>query len=94
MRVWETKSWKPLKHPMGPGRKNYWRKASAGEWTLGRFTYPWAVPKGSVHEFRNLADEGQALIMLKRRMGVLGIKESDLKAKTKGAVEKQVLAWR
>jgi len=50
--------------------------------------------KRSVHEFRNLADEGQALIMLKRRMGVLGIKESDLKAKTKGAVEKQVLAWR
>jgi REP element-mobilizing transposase RayT len=38
-------------------------------------------------------DEGQALKMLKRGLGVLGIKESDLEAKTKGAVEKQVLAW-
>jgi hypothetical protein len=26
-------------------------------------------------------------------LGVLGIKESDLEAKAKGAVEKQVLAW-
>jgi len=38
-------------------------------------------------------DEGQALRMLKRGLGVLGIKESDLEAKAKGAVEKQVLAW-
>lgn len=38
-------------------------------------------------------DEGQALRMLKRGLGVLGIRESDLEAKAKGAVEKQVLAW-
>jgi hypothetical protein len=38
-------------------------------------------------------DEGQALRMLKRGLGVLGIKGSDLQAKAKGAVEKQVLAW-
>jgi hypothetical protein len=38
-------------------------------------------------------DEGQALRMLKRGLGVLGIKEGDLEAKAKGAVEKQVLAW-
>ena len=38
-------------------------------------------------------DEGQAVRMLKRDLGVLGIKESDLEAKAKGAVEKQVLAW-
>ena len=33
-------------------------------------------------------DEGQALRMLKRGLGVLGIRESDLEAKAKGAVEK------
>ena len=38
-------------------------------------------------------DEGQALKMLKRGLGVLGIEECDLEAKAKGAVEKQVLAW-
>ena len=38
-------------------------------------------------------DEGQALRMLKRGLSVLGIRESDLEAKAKGAVEKQVLAW-
>jgi hypothetical protein len=32
------------------------------------------------------------LIMLKRGLGVLGIKESDWEAKAKGALEKQVLA--
>jgi hypothetical protein len=31
--------------------------------------------------------------MLKRGLGVLGIDESDLEAKAKGALEKQVLAW-
>ena len=44
------------------------------------------------HELRD-HDEGQALRMLKRGLGVLGIRESDLEAKAKGAVEKQVLAW-
>ena len=38
-------------------------------------------------------DEGEALKMLKRGLEVLGIKESDLKDKAKGAFEKQVLAW-
>jgi hypothetical protein len=38
-------------------------------------------------------DKGQALSMLKRGLGLLGIKEGDLEAKAKGAVEKQVLAW-
>jgi hypothetical protein len=51
------------------------------------------VGKWPVHEFRNFADEGLGLIMLKRGLAVLGIKESDLEAKAKGAVEKQLLAW-
>ncbi len=51
------------------------------------------VGKWSVHEFRNFADKGLALIMLKRGLGVLGIKESDWEAKAKGALEKQVLLW-
>ena len=38
-------------------------------------------------------DEGQALKMLNRGLKVLGIKESDLQGKAKGALEKQVLAW-
>ena len=38
-------------------------------------------------------DEAQALKILKRGLGVLGIKESDLEGKAKGALEKQVLAW-
>ena len=37
-------------------------------------------------------DEAQALKILKRGLGVLGIKESDLEGKAKGAQEKQVLA--
>ena len=51
------------------------------------------VGKWSVHEFRNFADEGLALKLLKRGLGVLRIKESDLEAKAKGALEKQVLLW-
>jgi chromosomal replication initiation ATPase DnaA len=38
-------------------------------------------------------DEGQALKILKKGLDVLGIKESELEGKAKGAVEKQVLAW-
>jgi hypothetical protein len=38
-------------------------------------------------------DEAQALKILKRGLGVLGIKKSDLEGKAKGALEKQVLAW-
>jgi len=38
-------------------------------------------------------DEAQALKILKRGLGVLGMKESDLEGKAKGALEKQVLAW-
>ena len=38
-------------------------------------------------------DERQALKMLKKGLEVLGINESELEAKAKGAVEKQVLAW-
>ena len=38
-------------------------------------------------------DESQALKILKRGPGVLGIKESDLEGKAKGALEKQGLAW-
>ena len=38
-------------------------------------------------------DEAQALKILKRGLGVLGMKESDLEGKSKGALEKQVLAW-
>jgi putative transposase len=38
-------------------------------------------------------DEGQALKMLKRGLEVLGINETDLGSKAKGALEKQVLAW-
>ena len=38
-------------------------------------------------------DERQALKMLKRGLEVFGINESDLEAKAKGALEKQVLAW-
>ena len=38
-------------------------------------------------------DESQALKILKRGLGVIGIKESDLEGKAKGALEKQVLAW-
>jgi hypothetical protein len=38
-------------------------------------------------------DEGQALKRLKRGLEVLGITESDLEAKAKGVLEKQVLAW-
>jgi len=38
-------------------------------------------------------DERQALKMLKRGLDVFGIDESDLEAKAKGALEKQVLAW-
>ena len=37
-------------------------------------------------------DEAQALNLLKRGLGVLGMKESDLEGKAKGALEKQVLA--
>ena len=46
-----------------------------------------------VHEFRNFADEGEALKMLKGGLSVPGIRESDLEAKAKGGPEKQVLAW-
>ena len=49
--------------------------------------------KGSVHEFRNFADEGLALKMLKRGLRVLGIKGSNLEVKAKGTPEKQVLTW-
>jgi hypothetical protein len=38
-------------------------------------------------------DERQALKMLKRGLKVLGIDETDLEGKGKGALEKQVLAW-
>jgi hypothetical protein len=38
-------------------------------------------------------DERQALKMLKRGLKVLGIDETDLEGKGKGASEKQVLAW-
>jgi hypothetical protein len=37
-------------------------------------------------------DEAQALKVLKRGLGVLGMNESDLEGKAKGALEKQVLA--
>jgi hypothetical protein len=37
-------------------------------------------------------DEAQALKISKRGQGVLGIKESDLEGRAKGALEKQVLA--
>jgi hypothetical protein len=37
-------------------------------------------------------DEAQALKILKRGLGVLGMKESDLEGKAKGALEKQLLA--
>jgi REP element-mobilizing transposase RayT len=38
-------------------------------------------------------DEQQALKTLKRGLDALGINESDLEVKAKGAMEKQVLAW-
>jgi hypothetical protein len=46
-----------------------------------------------VHEFRNFAEEERALIVLKRGLGVLGMKEPNLEGRWNGAVEKQVLAW-
>jgi hypothetical protein len=51
-----------------------------------------SVEKGSVHEFRNFAEEVLALIVLKRGLGVLGIKEPNLEVRGSGAVERQVLA--
>jgi hypothetical protein len=45
--------------------------------------------KGSVQEFRNFVDEELALKMFKRGLGVLGIKETDLGAQGKGALEKR-----
>ena len=60
----------------------------------GRATKKGSAKKGSVHEFRNCADDGQASEMWKRGMGVLGINASDFfEAKAQGALGKQVLAW-
>ena len=50
------------------------------------------LEKGLFHEFRNFAEAALALIVLKRALGVLGIKEANLEASGNGAVEKHVLA--
>jgi hypothetical protein len=44
---------------------------------------PFSSPEKEKNNFRDVPSP----------LGVLGIKESDLEAKAKGAVEKQVLAW-